>query len=384
MKNFFAKTLALAAVLSATAIPATAADIQISVNGQQLATDVPPTVLNNRVLLPLRACAEALSATVNYDPATGQIAVFSGQDKIELTLNSTTATINGSPQQLDTPPQVLDNRTLVPLRFLGEAMRAQVNWDSATAAVNIVAAAASANAGEAQGATPPATDTTPQEVAIPAMETIANQALQQINSVRLQKDLNSLVSATELTQMAAAHSSAMSSTATLANKTQGEESLSARAAACGITQPNEIIAAIDYSRENVYQAITAWMTNEATRSMLLDASAGYIGIAAARDEGNNTVYLTAEVMPHRAYFIGLANNSTVSSATINLRGRSSRLQQEIIVYTISDKNPQMYTDSQTITASGDGSYFTATLTLPAPGTYAIDAAGTVARITYRP
>lgn len=370
-----AKTFAAALLLSAVAMPAAAADIQINVNGQALPTDVPPTVLNNRVLLPLRACAEALDATVNYDAATGKIDVYHAGDKVELALNSRIAAINGAQNELDVEPQVMNSRTLIPLRFLGEALNAQVNWDAATASVNIIA-------GGANTGSTPADE--PQEVIIPGMDTIANQALQQINSVRLQKELNTLVSAAELGQMAGAHSAAMSAADTLANRTPEEASPAARAEAAAISTPSELIACVDYSRENVYQAVNAWMTNETTRAILLDASAGYIGIAAARDEDSNKVYITAEVMPYRAYFIGLPQSSTTGTATLNLRGRSSRLQQDIIIYRISDKNSQMYIDKQTITATGDGSYFTATYTLPAAGTYALDASGCVVRVTYRP
>lgn len=384
INRFFAKTAATALLISAVALPAAAADIQITVNGQPLSGDVPPTVLNNRVLLPLRACAEALNATVNYDAATGSITVYAGENKVELTLNSQTAAINGQQTELDTTPQVIENRTLVPLRFLGEALKAQVNWDGTTGTVSIVGSA-STNAGNSTNGNSAANSSTdtPQEVIIPSMETVANQALQQINSVRLQKDLNSLVSAAELTQLAAAHSSAMSKADTLSNKLAGGSSLSARAEAAQIATPNELIACIDYSRENVYQAINTWLTSEPTRSLLLDASAGYIGISAARSDDSNKVYLTAEVMPYRAYFIGLPQQSTTNSATLNLRGRSSNLQQQLIIYTMSGSNAQMYTEKSTCTATGDGNYFTATVTLPAAGTYAIDAAGCIVRVTYR-
>lgn len=371
-----AKTFAAALFLAGVAVPAFAADIQINVNGQALATDVPPTVLNNRVLLPLRACAEALDATVNYNAATGKIDVYHEGDRVELALNSRVAVINGVQNELDVEPQVMNSRTLIPLRFLGEALAAQVNWDAATASVNIVAGSvgSSGNTGTDE----------PQKVIIPSVETIANQALQQINSVRLQKELNTLVSAAELVQMASAHSAAMSAADTLANRTPKEASPAARAESAAISTPSELIACVDYSKETVYQAVAAWMTSETTRAILLDASAGYIGIAAALDEASNRVYITAEVMPHRAYFIGLPQSYTTGSATLNLRGRSNRLQQDIIIYHISDKNSQMYTDKQTITATGDGSYFTATYTLPAAGTYAIEASGCMVRVTYRP
>lgn len=384
INKFFQKTTALALLLSAMAMPATATDISISVNGSPLSADVPPTVLNNRVLLPLRACAEALNATVNYNPATGQIDVYSGKDKIELQLNSRTAAINGTKAELDTEPQVLDNRTLVPLRFLGEALKAQVAWSGTDKSVTIIAATPTDSGNTDSTNTPAENETKSDEVYLPSMDIIANQALQQINSVRLQKDLNTLVSASELKDMATAHSKNMSAADTLANKLNGQESLSARASAAGIATPNELIACIDYSRENVYKAITAWFASEPTRSLLLDASAGYIGISAACAEGSTKVYLTAEIMPYRAYFVGLPLSSSTKDGKLTVRGRSSRLEQEIILYRISDKNPQMYTDKQTYTAKGDGSYFHTELTLPQSGTYALEANGCTVRVVYRP
>ncbi len=367
-KKIFTKASAAALMLFTAAQPAAAADIAITVNGSPLAADVPPTVINSRVMLPLRACAEALNAAVNYDAATGQIDVFAGADKIELMLNSAVATVNGQAAQMDVEPQIVNSRTLVPLRFLGEALNAQVEWQAQTNTVAITAAV-SAN-------------TEPAE--IPSMATVANQALQQINSVRLQKGLNSLVSATELSDMAAAHSQSMCAADLLANKLPGGKSLNSRAEQQGIATPNELIACIDYSRENVYQAVSAWFTAEPARSMLLDASAGYIGIAASRDENSSTVYLTAEVMPYRAYFIGLPLNSTTADAALAVRGRTSRLSQDVIVYRIAPDNAHMYTDKTTQTLSGDGSYFSTTLKFDNPGTYVIEADGCMVRVTYKP
>lgn len=386
IKNFCKKTTALALLVSAMALPANAADINISVNGTPLAADVPPTVLNNRVLLPLRACAEALNSTVNYDPANGKIDVISGNNKVELQLNSRTAAINGTVSELDIEPQVLENRTLVPLRFLGEALQAQVNWNGADNSVTITAAKPSADttSNSTNNAAQDDNTTNTDDVYLPTMDIIANQALQQINSVRLQKDLNSLISTAELKSLAEAHSQAMSEADTLANKLSGAKSLSDRAADAGIATPNELIACIDYSRENVYKAITAWFASEPTRSMLLNASAGYIGISASVAEDSTKVYLTAEIMPYRAYFIGLPLSSQTTNGKIALRGRSSQLTQEVFLYRLSDKNPQMYTDKQTYTATGDGSYFHTELELPQSGTYAIEAGGCTVRVAYRP
>lgn len=381
IKKFLQKTTALALLLSTIALPAAATDISITVNGNPLSADVLPTVLNNRVLLPLRACAEALNSTVNYNSADGKIDIFSADNKIELQLNSRTALINGTQSELDVEPQVLENRTLVPLRFLGEALNAQVNWDGAASSVTITAKADAANKAD-NTKTDTASNT--DDVYLPSMDIIANQALQQINSVRLQKDLNALISTAELKEMATAHSENMSSLDTLANKTDGGKSLSERAEIAGIATPNELIACIDYSRENVYKAISAWFAAEPTRSMLLDASAGYIGVSAFAQPDSTKVYLTAEIMPYRAYFIGLPLSSKTDSNKLTIRGHSSRLEQEVILYRISDKNSQMYTDKQTYTANGDGSYFHTELELPQSGTYAVEAGGCTVRVIFRP
>lgn len=372
---FFGKIAAAALVMSAIAFPAQAADIQITVNGQPLAADVPPTVLNNRTLLPLRACAEALNATVNYDPAAGRIDVYAGQNKIELTLNSNQAVINGQFKAMDVEPQILNDRTLVPLRFLGEALNAQVNWLPESNTVAIQAAAASP-------ATPAAKPNEP--VYLPDAETIANQALQQINNIRLQKNLRSLASAAELTTMAAEHSLDMGDKNYFSNTSPGGVTLSSRANAKGLPVPNELIAKIDYTQENVYNAVADWFSKEPTRSLLLDASAGYIGIAAYYQPGSTDVYLTAEIMPYRAYFLELPANSTVSGDTLKVRGRSQNLQEEITVYQIAANNPQMYSAKKTYTATGNGTYFYAELPFDAPGAYAIQVSGCLVRLNYVP
>jgi hypothetical protein len=112
--------------------------IQINVNGKTLQTDVAPTISNGRTLLPLRACAEALNATVNYSADSGKITIIKDQTLIVLTLNSNIAQVNGISQKMDVKPLLLSGRTLVPLRFVSETFNCDVQWYQSSYSVNII------------------------------------------------------------------------------------------------------------------------------------------------------------------------------------------------------------------------------------------------------
>ncbi|MFZ5817274.1 MAG: stalk domain-containing protein [Bacillota bacterium] len=102
--------------------------IQVYVNGQPLTLDVPPALVNGRTLVPLRAIFEALNAEVTWDQAS-QTALAKWQGgEMELTIGAASARVNGDEKRLDVPGQLIDNRTMVPLRFVAEAMGAQVGW----------------------------------------------------------------------------------------------------------------------------------------------------------------------------------------------------------------------------------------------------------------
>lgn len=111
--------------------------VTVNINGSPLQMDVPPTIIEGRTLVPLRAIFEALGAQVQWDAASQSITATKGNININLTIGSITATNNGTQITLDVPPQIIDGRTLVPARFVGEALGTQVQWDAANQAVDI-------------------------------------------------------------------------------------------------------------------------------------------------------------------------------------------------------------------------------------------------------
>ncbi len=114
-----------------------AAPIGIYINGVRLSTDQAPVVVSNRALLPLRAIFEALDATVLWNQKTKVVTANKDGKTIVLKLGAKTATINNSTVALDVPVQSIKGRTMIPVRFVSEALGEEVNWNSSTQRVTI-------------------------------------------------------------------------------------------------------------------------------------------------------------------------------------------------------------------------------------------------------
>ncbi|MEW6172268.1 MAG: stalk domain-containing protein [Bacillota bacterium] len=118
-------------LLSFTA-QAVAAPVGLMVNGRQVIPGTPPCIQNGRVLVPLRTTAESLNASVYYDAPTGQINISRADVNLVLTVDSTRAVTGDRTLILDVPPRIVEGYTLVPLRFIGEALGVYVAWEPAT------------------------------------------------------------------------------------------------------------------------------------------------------------------------------------------------------------------------------------------------------------
>ncbi len=92
---------------------------------------------NGTTIAPMRMIFEALEAEVNYDAATQKITATKGDIVIELVIGQKTAKKNGQTINLDVPAVTQYGSTMVPLRFVAEALNAQVDWDNATQTVII-------------------------------------------------------------------------------------------------------------------------------------------------------------------------------------------------------------------------------------------------------
>ncbi|MEC0373563.1 stalk domain-containing protein [Paenibacillus chibensis] len=88
-----------------------------------------PTIVNNRVLLPISNIIKELGGTTSWNPSQKTINIALNTNKIILTLNSQKAIINGTQIKLDVAPTTISGRTMVPLRFVSEHLGLQLVWD---------------------------------------------------------------------------------------------------------------------------------------------------------------------------------------------------------------------------------------------------------------
>jgi len=94
------------------------APIKIFLDGTPLATDVSPVLKDNRTLVPFRAIGEALTAQVDWDDSARKVTLTLGDKTVQLVIGDKTAYVNGNATTLDVPAMLVENRTMVPLRFI--------------------------------------------------------------------------------------------------------------------------------------------------------------------------------------------------------------------------------------------------------------------------
>lgn len=113
-------------------------EISVMVAGELLTFDQPPVIVNDRTLVPLRAIFEALGVIVDWDEETQTIAAQSGDNTvIKLQIGSDKMLVNGEEKTLDVPAQKINDRTLVPVRAISESLGCTVEWIEETNTVKI-------------------------------------------------------------------------------------------------------------------------------------------------------------------------------------------------------------------------------------------------------
>jgi hypothetical protein len=104
--------------------------------------DSPPIIKNNRTLLPIRAVVEALGGTVGWDAMERRVTVSLGTTTIELWIGKSIAKVNGVDTPIDSAnpkvvPEIINSRTMLPLRFVTENLGCDVQWDGTTKMITI-------------------------------------------------------------------------------------------------------------------------------------------------------------------------------------------------------------------------------------------------------
>lgn len=104
--------------------------IEIWLDGKQLTLDVAPEVRNERTMVPIRAVAEAIGADVAWDQEAQRVTMTRAGSTVTMTLDSATATVDGAAVEMDVAPYATNGRTLIPARYVAEFFGQKVDWDA--------------------------------------------------------------------------------------------------------------------------------------------------------------------------------------------------------------------------------------------------------------
>lgn len=111
--------------------------ISLKLDGIYIKSDVSSYIENNRTMVPIRVISESLGANVDWNEETKTVTVENDENKIELTIGSKTAVVNGKNISLDAPAVIQQSRTFVPVRFVAEQLGWGVDWNQDSYTVNI-------------------------------------------------------------------------------------------------------------------------------------------------------------------------------------------------------------------------------------------------------
>ncbi|MGI5892500.1 MAG: stalk domain-containing protein [Bacillota bacterium] len=250
---------------------AAAKPISVIVNGTTLQLDVAPVIEKNRVLLPIRAISESLGAKVNYIAQTKCVDIYKGSDVIKIYLDQKNALVNGKTVTMDVPAKAISGRTLLPIRFVGESLGTNINWDNINKVVRI---------GKSTGNTDPTELTTMQQ-----------EIFKLVNIERSKKGLSAYKFDTSLNNMAKAHSIDMAENNFFSHTSPTYGDPQARAQKYGIRNIGENIA---YGYPSAHSVVTGFMNSPSHRANLLSSSFKYVGIGLHKKPGttNTDIYVT--------------------------------------------------------------------------------------------
>ncbi|KXL54533.1 N-acetylmuramoyl-L-alanine amidase LytC precursor [Anaerotignum neopropionicum] len=131
-----------------------ASEVKINIDGKELVPeDMPPVIIDGRTVLPMRLIAQALGCEVLWNEDTKQAFVMNDDYTVAFTLGSKKGIKNGTEFTMDVPAMIINDRTMLPVRALANALDINITWDDPNRTVNI--------GGGGNGTTTPTTPTTP-------------------------------------------------------------------------------------------------------------------------------------------------------------------------------------------------------------------------------
>lgn len=248
-------------------ICAFADNITVLLNGSPMQFEQEPMIQNDSTLIPFRAIFEKLDMTVQWFPDERRVTAQKEDVTITLFIDNPVMYVNTDIVELNTPPIIYNDYTLVPLRAVSEAAGAEVDWDGASRTVTITAQESD-------------------------FESWAKQVLIMTNNERSKNGLSPLQWDDSLAELAEAHCEDMIKRNFFAHNNPDGETPFDRMKKAGISYwtAGENIAAGQHSPE---AAMESWMNSEGHRQNILNPDFKYLGVSVVKG-GSYGIYWAQE------------------------------------------------------------------------------------------
>lgn len=114
-------------------------EVKLKVNGVEVYfQDAKPFIDdNNRVMVPVRFVAEWMRANVEWIEESRTVSIALNNSKIKFIIDSDEMTVNGQAKKMDTTAIVKHGRTYIPVRYCAEALESEISWDEKGNTANI-------------------------------------------------------------------------------------------------------------------------------------------------------------------------------------------------------------------------------------------------------
>lgn len=246
---------------------ASAEGITVYLNNEKMTFEQEPIIQNDSTLVPFRAIFEKLDMTVQWFEDERRVTAEKPDTAITLFIDRPTMYVNSEPKELNTPPVIYNDFTLVPLRAVSEAAGAQVDWDGETQTVYITAEESN-------------------------FEEWAKQVLTLTNNERRKNNLMPLQWNNELADLAKQHCEDMIRRDFFAHDNPDGETPFDRMKKAGLDYAvaGENIAAGQYSPEVV---VNSWMNSEGHRKNILNPGFKNLGVSVVKG-GKYGIYWAQE------------------------------------------------------------------------------------------
>lgn len=244
-------------------------EIKVFVNGSAVEFDQPPIIYNDRTLVPMRAIFEELRLTVQWFEEEQRVTAFDGEVNITMLIGKPYIYLDDEEFEIDTAPMIVNDRTLVPLRAIGESLNGDVEWDGELRTVTI---------------------TIPERETYNADEELEHKILELTNAEREKYGLEPLVWNEELAALSRAHSADMAERGFFNHNNPDGKSPFDRMKDAGISYfaAAENIAAGQATPE---KAMEAWMNSDGHRANILNPKLKELGVGVAHG-GKYGIYWT--------------------------------------------------------------------------------------------